>query len=489
MRGLVINGFTVVEALGSGQGGILYLARDAAGREAVIRVARDSEDNLSIRIFTEEAQKLVPAATSLETPTMPDGRRVLMAMATPPPGSSAPPPGSGFTEHSVTQRLPPREPVQQPTARSKASLGLVLLALVVFGAGATMMVLSLRAAPPTIAVMAPAPPAPPPPSPPPSAAPVAVVVPTSPDAAPTAAAKPTAKPAPTSTCIADDAWRKRLDMDLSDLEKRSQLPLDETDREVRALHDAAKAATTSQDCARVDARFDALMRRALPPPRASPGPGASETPGVRECTMSAQWRRGAEADLRASRQLIAALGDRKSFSDYEDAEDRLLQVANATKDGSDCRALDAKIEALLGPWRKRFDALCPADGAWKNKARLRVLNAEALPKPKELELIDQIKAATDLRECLAVHAELASLPPPRPPAAPFDCTPTEEWKRMMFNNLEALETYANQLSYTEVLRESERVGRLVFNANTAAECRLAGTEFEKLRIRAIKGVR
>jgi hypothetical protein len=36
MRGLVINGFTVVEALGSGQGGILYLARDAAGRKAVI---------------------------------------------------------------------------------------------------------------------------------------------------------------------------------------------------------------------------------------------------------------------------------------------------------------------------------------------------------------------------------------------------------------------------------------------------------------------
>jgi hypothetical protein len=276
-------------------------------------------------------------------------------------------------------------------------------------------------------------------------------------------------------------------MDLSDLEKRSTLPLEETDREVRALHDAAKAATTSQDCARVDARFEAFMRRALPPPRASPGPGASETPGVRECSMSAQWRRGAEADLRASRQLIAALGDRKAFSDYEDAEDRLLRVANATNDGSDCRALDAKIEALLGPWRKRFDALCPADGAWKYKARLRVLNAEALPKATELHLIDQIKAATDVGECLAVHAELASLPPPRPPGTPFDCEPTEEWKTMMFGNLQAFETYANQLSPTEVMRESERVGRLVFNATTAAECRLAAGEFEKLRIRAIIG--
>ncbi len=229
------------------------------------------------------------------------------------------------------------------------------------------------------------------------------------------------------------------------------------------------------------------MRRALPPPRASPGPGASETPGVRECSMSAQWRRGAEADLRASRQLIAALGDRKAFSDYEDAEDRLLRVANATNDGSDCRALDAKIEALLGPWRKRFDALCPADGAWKYKARLRVLNAEALPKATELHLIDQIKAATDVGECLAVHAELASLPPPRPPGTPFDCEPTEEWKTMMFGNLQAFETYANQLSPTEVMRESERVGRLVFNATTAAECRLAAGEFEKLRIRAIIG--
>jgi hypothetical protein len=177
MKGLVINGFTVVEALGSGQGGILYLARDGEGREAVIRVARDGEDNLSIRVFTEEAQKLVPAATSLETSTTPDGRRVLMAMATPPPRLSAPPPGSGFTEHSVTQRLPRPEPVQQPTARSKASLGLFILALGVFGAGVTMMVLSLRAPPPTIAVMAPGPPAAPSPSALPSAAPVVVVAP------------------------------------------------------------------------------------------------------------------------------------------------------------------------------------------------------------------------------------------------------------------------------------------------------------------------
>jgi hypothetical protein len=58
---------------------------------------------------------------------------------------------------------------------------------------------------------------------------------------------------------------------------------------------------------------------------------------------------------------------------------------------------------------------------------------------------------------------------------------------MMFGNLQAFETYANQLSPTEVMRESERVGRLVFNATTAAECRLAAGEFEKLRIRAING--
>lgn len=78
-----------------------------------------------------------------------------------------------------------------------------------------------------------------------------------------AVVKPTVKPSPSSNCAPDDAWRKRLDLDLSDLEKRSKLPLDETDREVRAIHEAAKAATTSQDCARVDARFDAFMRRAL----------------------------------------------------------------------------------------------------------------------------------------------------------------------------------------------------------------------------------
>jgi hypothetical protein len=298
-------------------------------------------------------------------------------------------------------------------------------------------------------------------------------------------AKPTAKPAPTSTCVADDAWRKRLDMDLSDLEKRSKLPLEETDREVRALHDAAKAATTSQDCARVDARFEAFMRRALPPPRATPSPEASNVAGVRECTMSVQWRRGAEQDLLQYRQLIALLGV-DAFAEFEVAEDRLVAALNAATDGTDCRALDAKIEALIGSWRKRVDVLCPSNGAWKNKAKLRALDAEGLEPTKQTELIEQIQAATNQRDCLTVQSQLASLPLPRPPAKASTCEPTEEWKKMMFGNLAMLEGRANSMKPVEVERESLRVGGIIHRAHDQQSCLQAIKAFESFKARALK---
>jgi hypothetical protein len=332
MRGLVINGFTVVEALGSGQGGILYLARDSAGREAVIRVARDGEDNLSIRIFTEEAQKLVPAATSVETSTTADGRRVLMALATPP---AREPPGSGFTEHPVTQRLVPVSSLPPPTAPSRVPFAILLLALVVFGAGAAMVTLSMRGPPlPVMTVVQPSQPPPVPVALDAAVAPVAAVEP-----APSEPAAP-APPAP--------------------------------------------KATTAES------------------------KPSGEVAGVRACTMSPQWRRAAEHDLLRHRQLAALMGI-KAFDEFETAEDRLMGVVNGTKDGSDCRAVDAKIEGLTRSWQKRFAALCPPGGAWKNKVRLRVLDAEGLPASKQRELIDQIRAATDERECLTVLAEVAKV--------------------------------------------------------------------------------
>jgi hypothetical protein len=414
MRGLVINGFTVVEALGSGQGGILYLARDAAGREAVIRVARDGEDNLSIRIFTEEAQKLVPAATSLETSTTPDGRRVLMAMAAPPAQVRPPPPGSGFTQHAVTQQLPRPEPLPTPT--SKAPFAVLLLALVVFGAGAAMIALSMRSPPAaTIAwVPAPVPPAPPSPS---SAV--------SPDAAVALAAAVQPPPLPAA---------------------------------------APSRPTASSESTRP----------------------ATDVPGIRECVMSAHWRRAAKSELHEYRQLVAAVATTKTFGEYEEAQDRVLQAANAAPDGSDCRALDAKIEALTRIWEKRFNAVCPANGAWKVNAKQRVLNAEHLAASKGRELIDQIDAAKDRNECLTVHRLLASFGISPTPKPSFVCEPTAEWKELMSNNLAALETYGRELPALEMSIEAEKVGRAIATAKTAKDCAAALQQFEALKKRALK---
>jgi hypothetical protein len=415
MRGTVINGFTVVEALGSGQGGILYLARDAGGREAVIRVARDGEDNLSIRIFTEEAQKLVPAATSLETSTTPDGRRVLMAMAAPPAFVRPPPPGSGFTEHPVTQQLRPPEPLPEPTSRSRAPFAVLLLALVVFGAGAAMITLSMRSPPaPVMAVVPPALPSPPPP-------------------------------------VALDAAIGPLDV-----------------------------------VAPAPAR-DPVAAAPLPAPKpAMAAPASGNAPaGVRECVMTSQWRRAAEHDLLQYRQLTALLG-LQAFAEYEKAEDQMLEAVDATKDGTDCRPLDAKIEALTRPWRKRFDALCPADGTWKSKARARALDATNLSDSRRTDLIAEINAATAQRDCLKVHGTLASLGSQAAPGPSFVCEPTAEWKELMGNNLAALETYGRELPALEMSIEAEKVGRAIATAKTAKDCAAALQQFEALKKRALK---
>lgn len=89
-------------------------------------------------------------------------------------------------------------------------------------------------------------------------------------------------------------------------------------------------------------------------------------------------------------------------------------------------------------------------------------------------------------------APLAKVEPPKPkpavkPVEPkVTCEPTHEWKQMMFGNLAAVETYANKMSALEVSQESDRVGRIVHEAQTPKECARAIAEFEALKNRAIK---
>jgi eukaryotic-like serine/threonine-protein kinase len=89
-------------------------------------------------------------------------------------------------------------------------------------------------------------------------------------------------------------------------------------------------------------------------------------------------------------------------------------------------------------------------------------------------------------------APLAKVEPPKPkpavkPVEPkITCEPTHEWKQMMFGNLAAVETYANKMSALEVSQESDRVGRIVNEAQTPKECARAIAEFEALKNRAIK---
>jgi hypothetical protein len=264
MKGLVVNGFTVVEALGSGQGGILYLARDSEGREAVIRVARDGEDNVSIRVFIEEARQLLPQASEVETSTASDGRRMLMALSTP----RAPPPGSGQTQHAVTQRLPRAAPPELP-ARSKAPVALLLVALAVFGAGAAMVAMALRT--PSVATVAARPEVAPLAAPPVAPSPA---VPVDAGLAPVVAAEPVEVAAPRKPtansnsaglrpCTLDSRWRKSVDAELEPIQAVTAVLGSET---FRAFDDAAAPILAEldrradgADCRDLDAKVEALV--------------------------------------------------------------------------------------------------------------------------------------------------------------------------------------------------------------------------------------
>jgi hypothetical protein len=431
MKGLVITGFTVVEALGSGQGGILYLARDAEGREAVIRVARDGEDNVAIRLFIEEARQLLPSATDVETTVASDGRRILMARATPVPGSlaSRPPvehraapdlPGGGFTRYAATEKLPSPESPPPALAPSRAPLVMLLAAQVVFGAGASMGVLAFRS-----------------PSRPTSPA---VARPVTPDAGrpvePVVAVTPSARPEPA--------------------------PVEPAPEPPAIALVTAPVATAETNRA-----------------------------GVRPCIFDSRWRRAAESDLGGYRRLAASLGP-DAFADFEDDEDSVARVLATMEDGADCRALDARLEKLTSSWDKRLAKhRCTPDASWRSSSEARLAKVP-LPESERAGLIEEIRKATDWADCLRINQRLASRasvsarPGAYRPPPGFVCEPTEEWKKMMFGNLAMLEGQAARMKPLEVEQESMRVGKLVNDASDHPTCLRAIEAFEDLKSRAME---
>jgi len=262
MKGLTINGYLVVEVLGSGQAGILYLARDAEGREAIVRVARDSEDNVSIRVFQEEAARLLPSVANVITSDALDGRKVLMAT----------PAGGGATRHAETQRLPPHVEVPPPR---RASVVLLLASLALVAASAVFFLLSSQerrarasaassgvtptsvevtrfAEPGASELSADA------------AVPVAATEPASP-----AAAHRDTTPRPVARrpdCTPDERWKRMMQLNLREVDARANaLSALEVEREVMKLGAAVERAASPAECSAVNAQFEALVKRAIKP--------------------------------------------------------------------------------------------------------------------------------------------------------------------------------------------------------------------------------
>lgn len=110
MRGLNVNGFVVVETLGSGRAGLLYLARHpVTGQEAIIRLASKGDSGMSAQVFLEEASSLLPHASEVATEYDSDGSPVLMATApsTAPTGKLPQPPRTVSTQPPSFSSGPP----------------------------------------------------------------------------------------------------------------------------------------------------------------------------------------------------------------------------------------------------------------------------------------------------------------------------------------------------------------------------------------------
>lgn len=333
MRGLNVNGFIVVETLGSGRAGILYLARHpTTGQEAIIRVASTADNELTAKVFLEEASSLLPAASDVQPTVASDGSRVLMAVERVP--------GSGFSQHAHTQRIAPPSSARPP----RSGLIFFLLGLAALGAAVTLVVLTLQQTPnqasalPVVVPIMVAPvdagvlPAPL------SSAPVdaGVVLSDAPVAAMPPA--PARAAAPRTVCTPDDRWKKSRQLDLQEIEERANAidPVELT-RTVQSLGAAVAAAQTADECARLNGAITSLVKRAIKPVK-------------KVCIVDDQWLKSVRSEMAHVKIAVAQQGDDKRFAAYEDAEDVLVGKLRVLRIGDDCAALDAEVDRYMKKW-------------------------------------------------------------------------------------------------------------------------------------------
>ncbi|MDP3502760.1 MAG: hypothetical protein Q8S33_20670 [Myxococcales bacterium] len=358
MKGLNVNGFIIVETLGSGRSGLLYLARHpTTGQEAILRLAGNAEDGVTAKVFLEEAASLLPSLRGVEPSVTSDGRSVLMARADAPtePLPSLPPrpearteplpqprPGEGRTMHPNTAQLPVPVPGQP---RRVLPLAMMFIGLAALGAGVTVAMLALEARPTPAPRVAPsatpsAPPvqpnvaAVPQPSPPePAPLPVVAVKPTPP---PRAAAKPRPAAAPRRECIADQQWRKAAQSDL--LQHRrfaAQLgpePFRRFELAEDAIVESIEALPMDGDCSEVDAEIDRLLLSVKPTP----------APKV-VCTPDVLWKRTMQNNL-------AEVEERANAMEPVDvqAEVRVIGAAvERAENQTQCEQAMRRFEVLL----------------------------------------------------------------------------------------------------------------------------------------------
>jgi hypothetical protein len=280
MKGLNVNGFIIVETLGSGRSGLLYLARHpTTGQEAIIRLAGNAEDGVTAKVFLEEAASLLPALRGVEPSVASDGRSVLIARAEAPTEPlPRPRPGEGRTMYPDTAQIPVARP---GSSRRVLPLAMMFIGLSALGAGITVAMLALRAPAPTAEPVA-QPAAPtvaltPPPQPTADAAiaappaPVAVVPPPLPEPEPPAVAAVRPKPAkpskpsaaPGRECVADQRWRKAAQSDLGQHRVLAARLGSEPFRRYELAEDAIEARIEAlpmdADCAELDAAIDTLL--------------------------------------------------------------------------------------------------------------------------------------------------------------------------------------------------------------------------------------
>jgi hypothetical protein len=116
-RGLDIEGYIVIDVLGGGQHGTLYIAKhQVTQQEAIVRQKYpDNPPPDELIVFRKESKSLLPSATEISERFTPDGRVFLMASQ---PVSSAPVVDEVKPRTAVpTQRL---EPVAERAAQNKA---------------------------------------------------------------------------------------------------------------------------------------------------------------------------------------------------------------------------------------------------------------------------------------------------------------------------------------------------------------------------------